>query len=31
MLADLVRLIHRRPPVEYERGFVQEVRVRASG
>ena len=28
MLADLVRLISRRPPIAYERGFVREVRVR---
>jgi membrane protein YdbS with pleckstrin-like domain len=28
MLADLVRLISRKPPAHYERGFVREVRVR---
>jgi len=27
MFADLVRLISRRPPLDYERGFVREVRV----
>jgi uncharacterized membrane protein YgcG len=27
MFADLVRLISRRPPVDYERGFVRKVRV----
>jgi hypothetical protein len=27
MFADFVRLISRRPPVEYERGFVRAVRV----
>jgi len=28
MLADLVRLISRKPPVNYERGFVRQVNVR---
>jgi hypothetical protein len=28
MFADLIRLINRRPPGDYERGFVREVRVR---
>ncbi|HXQ81119.1 MAG TPA: hypothetical protein VN775_07405 [Opitutaceae bacterium] len=28
MFADLVRLINRRPPVDYERGFVRAVSVR---
>jgi len=28
MFADLVRLISRRPPVDYERGFVRGVKVR---
>jgi hypothetical protein len=28
MFADLVRLIHRRASVDYERGFVRDVRVR---
>ncbi len=28
MLADFVRLIHRRPPADYEQGFVRAVRVR---
>jgi hypothetical protein len=28
MFADLVRLISRRPPTDYERGFVQSVKVR---
>jgi hypothetical protein len=27
MFADLIRLISRRPPVDYERGFVREVSV----
>jgi hypothetical protein len=27
MFADLIRLISRRPPVDYERGFVREVRI----
>jgi hypothetical protein len=27
MFADLLRLINRRPPVDYERGFVRSVRV----
>jgi membrane protein YdbS with pleckstrin-like domain len=27
MLADLIRLINRRPPADYERGFVREVSV----
>jgi len=27
MFADLVRLIHRRPPFDYERGFVRQVKV----
>jgi hypothetical protein len=27
MFADLVRLISRRPPIDYERGFVREVTV----
>ena len=31
MFADLVRLINRRPPADYERGFVREVRVQRSG
>ncbi len=29
MFADLVRLINRRPPTDYERGFVRSVRVTA--
>ena len=28
MFADLLRFIHRRPPVDYEGGFVRGVRVR---
>jgi hypothetical protein len=28
MLADFIRLISRRPPMHYERGFVREVSVR---
>jgi hypothetical protein len=28
MFANLVRLISRRPPVDYDKGFVREVRVR---
>lgn len=28
MFADLVRLINRRPPFDYEKGFVREVRIR---
>ena len=27
MFADLIRLIHRRPPEDYERGFVRAVKV----
>jgi uncharacterized membrane protein YgcG len=27
MFADLIRLINRRPPADYERGFVREVKV----
>jgi hypothetical protein len=29
MFADLIRLINRRPPADYERGFVREVHVQA--